>query len=550
VIRAPRSCLTVTRPLTVTLALALTLALAACGGGTTREPLPPTEPAALLATLDDLAAFGEKRCGTDAGRQAAAYVAARMTAAGLEDVHEEPFAFPQHTVSAASFTVAVDGAPAAAAFDVFEASGGGTAEGAAVVYVGSARPSDLQGVDLTGKVAMVERDQTIHRSLQYRHVTDAGAAAMLYLSTAPDNLRQVGSVRLTWEAQSTIPAVTIGAVDGAAIKAALAAGAAVTASFAVVTTAVPAQGQNVVGRVRGTDEASGLLLVGAHYDTWFVGSTDNGGGVAALLAVAERIAAGPPPRYGIVFVAYDGEELALYGGYHFLRTHVTEAGEPILAALNFEVPAAKETSLLGLAYSGDAPLEEALRGAGLSSVYPLFLGMEGVPSLFGGIIPTDIQGLYRANIAVASTASSSSWYHTTADTPDKVDIDALAPAVDAFAATLLALGDAAPATLRTNDPALWLAQVTVAPSAAGGPLAVTAAITDAAGAPQAGAPAHATLLYDDFFLALEADATTDAAGQVTFSFPADQAALGSGRRFVHVTAGPAYPLVEVIAAVP
>ena len=46
-------------------------------------------------------------------------------------------------------------------------------------------------------------------------------------------------------------------------------------------TSTPGTGANVVGRIAG--ERPETIVLGAHYDTWFTGSTDNGGGVAELL---------------------------------------------------------------------------------------------------------------------------------------------------------------------------------------------------------------------------------------------------------------------------
>lgn len=61
-------------------------------------------------------------------------------------------------------------------------------------------------------------------------------------------------------------------------------------------------------------------------------------------------------------------------------------------------------------------------------------------------------------------------------------------------------------------------------------------------------PATAYILYDDFFLAGTADAVTGADGAVRFQFAPGVATMGKGNRFLHITAGPAYPLVEKILA--
>src|SRR5262245_31213760 len=120
-----------------------------CGGA---SPLPPTQPGALLATLDDLTRFESKRVGTDGGRLAAEYLKSRFEQAGLKDVHLESFGFSQHVVDATSIALTVAGQPQSPAVDAFEGSGAGHAD-ADVVYVGTAKPDELANVDLTGKIA-------------------------------------------------------------------------------------------------------------------------------------------------------------------------------------------------------------------------------------------------------------------------------------------------------------------------------------------------------------------------------------------------------------
>ena len=525
----------------------LSITVGACGSS--QSPPKPTEPSALLGTLMDLQALGYKRVGTDAGRQAGEYLLGRMQKLGLSDVHLESFQFPRHQVDASSFSPTVDGTAMPIVFDVFEGSGAGHAD-ADIVYVGSAHPNEVAAVDLHGKIALCDRDRSYHRSAQYLNIANAGAVAMLYNSAATGNLRQVGSVRFDgWSALGPIPAITIGSDDGGKLEGAFKSGSKLHAVIDVQAHQEPARGNNVVARLPGSD-ARGVIVVGAHYDTWFAGSCDNGGGVAALLALAARRAQEGKPRYGVVFVAYDGEEVALYGGYDYLRKHRIVAADPILAVLNFEMPSATMSTLLGLARSNHPPLDEALQQAGLGLDYPLYAGMELVPTLFGGLIPTDIQGIYRNGVPTASTAVDSPWYHTVEDTPDKVDTTMLAQTVDDFDGALGRLLKDEPARFAGLDPQLWQAKLTAQPRAAGDPLLVDVTVADASGVAQANAPVDATLLVDDFFAAGQRHATSDAAGHVTFSFPADAATMGAGARFVHVSAGPTFPLVEQILPLP
>ena len=519
--------------------LLLALVCASCGG---TSPVPPIDPSALMSTLTELEAFGEKRVGTDPGATAAAYVHTRFVKAGLKEISLETFQFPRHVVDAATMGVTLDGAAQTIGFDVFEGSGPGVVD-ADLLYVGFATAAEIAKVDLHGKVALVDRATTYHRSTQYENVIEAGAVAMLYGSTASDNLRQIGSVRRSWESMGPIPALTIGQDDGTTLKAALSANRAVQVTMDVTVHSVPSQGENIVGKILGSD-AGGEIVIGAHFDTWFAGSSDNGGGIAALLAIAERRAREAKPRYTLVFVAYDGEEVALYGGYDFLRKHAVIAKEPILTVINFETPSAKGAALSGLAHSNHAVLDDALVDSDLNHDYPLYTTMEVVPMLFGGIIPTDIQGIYRAGFPTASTAVDAPYYHTTADTPDKVDTQMLAATAMDFDHALDDLALSSPDRFADLDSKLWTAEVALAQAEPASDVTVTMTVKDAMGTLQPNAMVEADLLVDDFTSAGHVDTTTDENGHASIQFSAAQVTMSQGSRFVHVTAGATYPLYE------
>jgi hypothetical protein len=84
---------------------------------------------------------------------------------------------------------------------------------------------------------------------------------------------------------------------------------------------------NSVGEIRGSDLASEVVLVGAHLDSWDLGTgaTDNGAGSIAVLEAARILgalkAAGVRPRRTIRFVFFTGEEQGLYGSQYYALAH-------------------------------------------------------------------------------------------------------------------------------------------------------------------------------------------------------------------------------------
>ena len=87
---------------------------------------------------------------------------------------------------------------------------------------------------------------------------------------------------------------------------------------------------NTVGEVRGREKPDEFVVVGAHLDSWDLGTgaTDNGTGSCAVLEVARTIAAlakaGHPPKRTIRFVLFSGEEQGLYGSKAYVKSHRDE----------------------------------------------------------------------------------------------------------------------------------------------------------------------------------------------------------------------------------
>ena len=489
----------------------------------------------LSRTLADLAAIGDKRAGSPGGVASAAYILQRFRAAGLEDPCQETFGFPAFALRGSTLR-ALDREVAHEAF-AYSGCGSGTAP---MVHVGTGEAADYEGREVSGRVVLVERNVTFHRSAQYREAIARGAAGLISVSHAPGNLVQIGTVGEAEDGLGAIPAVSVGEHDGRDLIAAARSSTASTAlaSIRVDAAVEPGIGRNVVGRLPGDAPA---LLIGAHHDTWHAGSTDNGTGVAVLIELAEQLSRARRRR-ALAFVAYDAEELGLFGGYHFLRKHVIEAGQRFAAFLNLEIPGAGTDDIRALAHT--TALEEPLRSTALDELYPVFVGLETVPALFGGVVPTDIQGAYRWGMQGATTACDSPWYHTIADTPDKVDLPFLARAAARWRRAVAALDSAPDARLAARDPHLWTLDVETRSTPAG--LAVDARATLPGGGRASGAEIVISLDVDDFTRVFRTTLRADASGAASAFIPQEVLRRGSGRRYVHITAGESWPLAERI----
>lgn len=85
--------------------------------------------------------------------------------------------------------------------------------------------------------------------------------------------------------------------------------------------------ENVVAEIPGTDADGEYVLIGAHLDSWHLGTgaEDNGTGASSVLAIAQAMmASGIKPKRTMRFVLFGGEEQGLLGSIHYVREHVAE----------------------------------------------------------------------------------------------------------------------------------------------------------------------------------------------------------------------------------
>lgn len=86
-------------------------------------------------------------------------------------------------------------------------------------------------------------------------------------------------------------------------------------------------GINIIGEIPGTDLASEVVLLGAHFDTepGATGATDNAAGCAVMLEAARILKAiGAKPRRTIRVALWDAEESGLMGSKAYVKSHVAD----------------------------------------------------------------------------------------------------------------------------------------------------------------------------------------------------------------------------------
>jgi Zn-dependent M28 family amino/carboxypeptidase len=82
--------------------------------------------------------------------------------------------------------------------------------------------------------------------------------------------------------------------------------------------------RNVIAEIPGTDKNGGLVLAGAHFDSWHpgTGTNDNGAGSAVILEAARILKTiGVKPKRTIRFILWSGEEQGLLGSRAYVAAH-------------------------------------------------------------------------------------------------------------------------------------------------------------------------------------------------------------------------------------
>ncbi len=480
---------------------------------------------ALAGTATDetatCAAFGAKRPGSAADRAMADHIEQRFRAAGLQTSVEQ-FHMPVYQVDDVSLDVV---APTAMHVpgETFAYGGTGTVE-AEVVDVGTGRSTDYLGKDAKGKIVMVDRNEAFHRTAQLTEVLNHGGVAMLYVSGSPNNLIQTGAVRFAQAMPASIPTVTVGADDGKQLRALA---EPLRMRIRVVARRVDAIGRNVIGVRTGTTYPDRYVLAAGHYDSWHAGAVDNCSSMGSLLEVLDATK-DTPPAYTTIFAAWDAEEPGLVGSYDWAMRHTDLVNRTVLDE-NFEMTSAAsyvgssrlDYSLVNLIFGTTSPAMNALtyQAAARNAFTPAPTTANGVRSISGGIIPTDLQPFYALGVQGFSTFSSTPYYHTTQDGPDKIDPGSHERVTAMLRDVLTDVQSIPPEALALREvPTVSISAPATAVPGDAIPIAVR--VTDPAGQPVLGAPVRVLVNQRDHWAVAEGPASELGDGTYRYTVPA------------------------------
>ena len=274
-------------------------------------------------------------------------VAGLMEEIGLTDVEKAAADCDRWQFNGASLTV--DGEE----YDVYSYATASTpAEGltAEIVYVGDGTMWDYEGLDVTGKIVLIDIDQRSNWWITYPMLEAQYQGAAAILAANVGGFAQIADDALNCQdicGPTAIPTLSIGLADSQAIQEKLSQGP-VTATL-VVDNEVSEGGTtyNLLGRIPGKS-SDYQIIVGGHYDVHFTGFQDDNCAVGLVLAMAKAmIDSGYQPENDIVFCLHGAEEWGssytqydwTVGAWEMINNVHPEWVGKTLAFLNFELPA-------------------------------------------------------------------------------------------------------------------------------------------------------------------------------------------------------------------
>ena len=220
-----------------------------------------------------------------------------------------------------------------------------------LVYLGKGTAADYEGVNVKGRLVMVEinqRDEWWISFPVYQAYLRGAAALIAVQANGYGEIAETALNAQDIAGPDFAPAFSLSQADARVLKDALREKEFVTVSLDACSRVMPdVKASNIVGKIPGT-ETDSMILLSAHYDSYFDGFQDDNAAIAMMLGIARALVKGGyQPAHTIVFCAMAAEEWGVIdskydwstGAYNqIFRVHPEWQGK-VIADLNFELPA-------------------------------------------------------------------------------------------------------------------------------------------------------------------------------------------------------------------
>lgn len=220
-----------------------------------------------------------------------------------------------------------------------------------LVYLGKGTAADYEGVNVRGKLVMVEinqRDEWWISFPVYQAYLRGAAALIAVQANGYGEIAETALNAQDIAGPDFAPAFSLSQADARILKSALEKKHSLKVSLDARSRVIPeTKASNIVGKIQGT-ETDSMILLSAHYDSYFDGFQDDNAAIAMMLGIARALVKGGyKPAHTLVFCAMAAEEWGIIdskydwstGAYNqVFRVHPDWQGK-VIADLNFELPA-------------------------------------------------------------------------------------------------------------------------------------------------------------------------------------------------------------------
>ena len=375
--------------------------------------------------------IGGRPTGSPAAQRAIDWAARKFREAGLKSVAIEPFKIPNLwlprtaeasalspepfpiRLAAAPFTVSTPGAIEARLVDAGEGSDadfaklGARAKGAIALihskemktfddlFAEYLRNASLIAAAKKAQVAALLLESTRPRGLLYRHPMDLNGAPVPLPTAIVSREHAERLARLAEKSDVRLRLNLQNQLGG------------------------EYESRNVVAEIRGREKPGEFVLIGAHLDSWDLGTgaEDNGVNVALILDMARAFQQlGVVPRRTVRFALFTGEEQGMWGSRRYVEQHRAEL-DNFAAAMSFDTGSGR---LLGFYLNG----REDLR-APVNKALSVLTGFSATDHLIDAVDGTDNFDFLLAGVpnlvGIQDPIPYLPDYHAESDTFDRVN---------------------------------------------------------------------------------------------------------------------------------
>jgi len=392
--------------------------------------------------------IGGRVPGTPAMEQAVAWGMADLKEAGADRVYTENFKMPNSwaegatVVSVSSIGTSTDPKLSSIPPVEFKARAVSMALGPALtvkhvplVDVGKGTAADFKKAgDISGKLILVHSDvlktwaDLFNEYMTPPAIIDAAvkgkAKAIAFIATREHDILYRHTNAMAGEIER-LPMIIVAREDGERMGRLVTSGHPVWVDLSIPNKiGGPITATNVIGEIRGSEKPEEFVILGAHLDSWELGTgaLDNGCNAALVIDALRTIkASGLKPRRTIRFILFSGEEEGMMGSRAYAVAHRNEldkaAGVAVIDSgtgriTGFDLGGRKDMAdkvgaIVAPLKQFDATKLKTDDVEWGTDHYDFLL--EGVPTL----VAEQEEGNYLAN------------YHATSDTYDKLDIPQL-----------------------------------------------------------------------------------------------------------------------------